>query len=213
MSDDDVPPGVDFHDAAETAAWIATADAKRPVRTELRRIIATRVAEVAPALGAPRLPGASRGHVLELGGGPGYLAEAVLAACDVERYVLLDFAQPMLDAARARLGDRVTYHRDDFLDPAWPSRLAGPFDAVVTMQAVHELRHKRRAPGLFAQARALMRPGAVLVVCDHLPKDDAKSRALYATEAEQRAALEGAGFVEILTLASFEGLYVMSASS
>jgi hypothetical protein len=42
-----------------------------------------------------------------------------------------------------------------------------PADVVVTVQAVHELRHKRRVPALHATIRRLLRPGDVFLMCDH----------------------------------------------
>jgi SAM-dependent methyltransferase len=215
VTDDDVPTKVDFRDPAITATWVAEAEGKRPQRPDVRRAIAERVAEIGRArvIDAAKLGilDAARIHVLELGPGPGLLAEAVLAACDVERYVLFDFAQPMLDIARAqqRLGDRVQYMLGDFLDPRWPAMLEGqPFDAIVAMQSVHELRHKRRAQTLYAQAKQLMRPGSVLVVADHEPMDD---RPLFMTANEQCMAMTEAGFAEPIVHATFDGLYVVSS--
>ena len=212
--DDDVPAGVDFKDPEQTATWISTAES-RPGRIELRRRIVEYIAEIgrarvvdAAALG---LLDATKLSVLELGGGPGFLAEAILAACDVESYVLLDFAPPMLTAARQRLGDRVVYHLGDFLTADWAAQLQGPFDVIVSMQAVHELRHKRRAQRLYEQARTLLRPGSVLVVCDHEPKDDARSRALHATSAEQIEAMTAAGFTGASIVAQLGEMYVIAA--
>lgn len=205
VGDDDVPTGVDFRNPDHTVKWIATAEV-RPGRVELRRAIADYIA----TLGRNRVfDTAAKPSVLELGGGPGFLAEAILAVCDVGRYVLLDFARPMLDAAAARLGDQVTYHLGDFLTSEWASSLQGPFDIVVSMQAVHELRHKRRAQLLYEQVRTLMRPGSVLVVCDHEPKDDARSRALHASAMEQIVAMSAAGFTSASVLVEVSGLYVV----
>lgn len=116
MGDDDVPTGVDFRNPDHTERWLATAEV-RPGRVELRRVIADHIA----TLGRNR----AKQTVLELGGGPGFLAEAILAVCEIDRYVLLDFARPMLDVAAARLGDQVTYHLGDFLTSDWASLLQG----------------------------------------------------------------------------------------
>jgi SAM-dependent methyltransferase len=198
VTDDDVPAGVDFRNPDHAASWIAAAE-DRPGRAELRRVIAAHVA--------------AKSHVLELGGGPGFLAEEILAAGPVERYVLFDFAPPMIAAAHQRLGDRVRYHLGDFLAPDWPSQLDGTFDAIVTMQAVHELRHKRHAQRLYEQARLIMRPGAALVVCDHVPKGDARTTALHATAAEQLAAMTAAGFARPAILAELNAMYVIACAA
>lgn len=212
MSDDDVPSPIDLRDPATAATWFAEADRKRPHRAEVRRRIAEIVAEAGRArvVDASKLGilDAARMHVLELGAGPGQLAEAILAACDVERYVAFDFAQPMLDLAKQRVGDRATYVLGDFLDPAWPAMLEGPFDAVVAMQSVHELRHKRRAQTLYAQAKRLMRPGSVLVVADSEPMDE---RPLFMAAGEQCEAMITAGFAEPIVHARFDRIYVVSS--
>ena len=95
----------------------------------------------------------------------------------------------------------------DFLDPAWPEGL-GTFDAIVTMQAVHELRHKRRAPALYAQTRTLLAPGGLLIVCDGQPLNGGP---LGMTVAEQQAALASAGYTDIEVVTEIDPLYVISA--
>jgi hypothetical protein len=79
------------------------------------------------------------------------------------------------------------------------------------MQAVHELRHKRRAPSLYEQVRLLARPGSVLVVCDHEPQDDPRTRALHASAQEQCAAMTGAGFANATVLAEVNAMYVVAS--
>jgi SAM-dependent methyltransferase len=137
----------------------------------------------------------------------------VLDACDVERYTLFDFSPPMLEMCSARLAgrDAVRFLLGDFTQPDWPEALDPPFDAVVAMQAVHEVRHKRHVPSLYTRVRSLLRPGGMLVVCDHEPPDDsARFRALHSTVDEQHAALGGAGFVRVTTHLAANGLYLCS---
>jgi ubiquinone/menaquinone biosynthesis C-methylase UbiE len=141
-------------------------------------------------------------RILELGSGPGFLAEHVLDRCpSVARYTLLDFSQPMLAQNRRRLLEhqaRTAFVQADFKGDAWPAALDGPFDFVFSLQAVHELRHKRHAPRLYAQLRALPSERGELVVCDHLP-DSAptpRHRRLYMSIPEHLAALTNAGWSE-----------------
>ena len=195
--DEDVPSGIDLRLPHDAHAWTAEADVKRPYRVEARALIAERVA----AHGARR--------VLELGGGPGLLAEAIVARQPVD-YMLLDFSEPMLALARQRNPGIACVLRD-FLDPAWPDGL-GTFDAIVTMQAVHELRHKRRAQLLYTQALAVLAPGGLLVVADHEPPETrVRARDLHATVGEQHAYLGGAGYRDVETIATFGTLYVIAA--
>jgi SAM-dependent methyltransferase len=197
----DVPSPIDLRDPTVANQWFAEADRKRPWRVQLRTAIAELLHADAPA---PR-------RVLELGAGPGLLAQAILGACSLDNYTLFDFSPPMLDLARARLASDApaTFICGDFKQPGWTAQISGPFDAVVTMQAVHELRHKRHARGLYRQVRDLLRPGGLLVVCDHAPPDDsARSNALHASEAEQHAAFLSAGFADVRTHLVVQGLYV-----
>ena len=55
----------------------------------------------------------------------------------------------------------MTFIDADFRVADWAAGLP-MVDAVVTMQAVHELRHKRHAAGLYKAVRMLLRPPGVL---------------------------------------------------
>ncbi len=87
----------------------------------------------------------------------------------------------------------------------WATDL-GRFDAVVAMQAVHEIRHKRHVPGLYRAVRAIT---DVLIVCDHEPMG--RQPGLHSTEAEQHAAIRSAGFGDIRTELVVHGMYVIGA--
>lgn len=197
----DVPSPIDLRDPRDATAWAETAEAKRPWRRELRQSIAVLLHDQLP----PPL------RVLELGPGPGLLAEEILARCVVVRLTLLDFSPTFLEMCRTRLGENpaVRYVLGDFTQPDWPTQLEQPFDAVVSMQAAHEVRHKRHSAALHGRALSLLRPGGLCVVCDHAPREDnSRSVALMSTQAEQHGALELAGFVGIATHVVVNGQYV-----
>jgi len=193
LDGDDVPSPVDLRDRETAHTWLADSEVRRPFRPAVR----ARIAEEVKAHGARR--------VLELGSGPGLLAEAIVAATGAE-LTLVDFSMPMLEMARERAPSARCELRD-LRDPRWIEDL-GAFDAAATMQAVHELRHKRRAPLLYEQVHSLLLPGALFVVCDHEPSD---ARPLYMTATEQHAVLAGAGFGEIKTVMTVATLYVIAA--
>lgn len=188
--EEDLPYGENFHDEAEAAAWAGAAVRKRPWRPTIFDHFAAVVA--ASSSTAPR--------ILELGSGPGFLAEHVLDRCpSVARYTLLDFALPMIRQSQQRLDRhdaRTAFVQADFKSDGWVGQVAGPIDFVFSLQAVHELRHKRHAPRLYAQIRALLSSGAELVVCDHLPESapTPRHRRLYMSTTENLAALASAGF-------------------
>jgi SAM-dependent methyltransferase len=208
-ADDDVPTTWDFRIPWIATTWAHDSDLKKPQRPEVRARIAERVA--AGRIGElGRHPGPGAPRILELGCGPGYLAEAILDEVPFAAYTLLDFAPPFLAMARRRAGSfpYTDFVLADFVEPTWTDGL-GTFDAIVTMQAVHELRHKRRAPTLYAQVRELLAPGGLLIVCDSEP---ANEHPLAMTVAEQQAALASAGFTDIEVMTQLDRLYVVCAS-
>lgn len=200
MSTDDVPTAVDFHDPDHARKWTEETPRKRPWRPEF-------FAEFANALPGSRL------RILELGSGPGHLARAILERCDVAEYVALDFSTVMHDLARAHLGDlasRVTFVTRDFRSADWTAGLAA-LDAVVTMQAVHETRHKRGALPLLTQARTVLRPGGTLLYCDHYAQAG-KQPGLFLDRADQPEMLRSAGYPNVARLRDEGGMALYSAT-
>ncbi|MET0334824.1 MAG: class I SAM-dependent methyltransferase [Rhizobacter sp.] len=197
---DDVPVTVDFRRADHAQVWTATAMSARPWRADFFDVFAHAIA------GAPLR---RRCRVLELGSGPGFLAERLLAASDSIGYVGLDFSPAMHTLAQQRLGpmaNRAQFLERDLRHPGWGDGL-GPFDFVVTHQAVHELRHKRYAVALHAQARERLGPGGAYLVCDHFFGEGGMSNdRLYMTVDEQQQALRSAGFTQVTELLRKGGL-------
>jgi SAM-dependent methyltransferase len=186
MNEQDVPSPIDLRDPRDAREWERTAQ-ERPGRAEMFQTIGREL------LGL----GKSDLIVLELGSGPGFLAAYLLDTLPAVQLTLLDFSVAMHNLARARIGPRATRVRfveRSFKGPGW-SRDLGRFDAVITNQAVHELRHKRYAAQLHAEVKEVLTPGGFYLVSDHffgeggLPNDQ-----LYMTAAEQRSALLSAGF-------------------
>ena len=196
---DDVPSTENLESDEGARAWADAADRKRPLRVQIRRAIANELR------GLP--PGA---RVLELGSGPGFLAERVLSQCPhLASYTLFDFSEPMLDMSR-RLVEHfpsASFLLGDFRSDSWPELVRAPYEAVVSMQAVHEVRHKRHVPGLYRQVLRVLAPSGIFVVADRTPEDDAsRSTALFMTEREQLQALADAGFGDVHLLMSGDAL-------
>lgn len=186
-NDDDVPIRVDFRDDATARAWVEHTRIKRPDRP---RFFAAFCAALSSR---PKL------RILELGSGPGELAREILLHCDVDTYVALDFSPAMHEIAAEHLGElasRATFVIRDFREPTWPTDL-GTFDAVVTLQAAHEARHKRHLVPLLERARPLLTPGGMLLYADHYLTPATSIPALFPERADQPLALQRAGFVDI----------------
>src|SRR5262245_7969851 len=119
---------------------------QRPWREQIFQRI---VAELRTIKATPSL------RVLELGFGPGLLAQSILESFTDVRSTMLDFSPAMHALARERLGPRMERVRPvvaDFKRNGWSEGL-GTFEAIVTNQAVHELRHKRHTLSLHRTVR------------------------------------------------------------
>jgi ubiquinone/menaquinone biosynthesis C-methylase UbiE len=187
---EDVPYGNDWDSVEEVDAWAEEADRIRPWRAAIRDHIARGVA---------MLPSGAR--VLELGSGPGFLAHHVLQRCpNLGRYTLVDFSEPMLALSRARLAafPAASFVQASFKSEEWTTLVGGRFDCALSMQAVHELRHKRHALGLYRQVHQVLAVPGRIMICDHTPFDDSStSTALYMTVREQQEALAEARFSNV----------------
>ena len=190
---DDVESPIDFRDLTEAREWESTAE-QRPGRGEILIRITDEVARLAT----------ERTRLLELGSGPGFLASRLLDRLPSLDYTALDFSSAMHDLARERLGEaarKVRFVGRSFKSDDWSEGL-GPFDVVVTNQAVHELRHKHHAPRLHRQVFAVLRQGGSYLVADHFSDPGGLTHTeLYMTRDEQKTALEGSGFESVDRLA------------
>lgn len=200
----DVPSPIDLRIMSDAREWAAKAMQKRPWRTEFFALFAAQIRSTA----------ARDCRVLELGSGPGFLAEYLLTALPDIACVALDFSPAMHELAKERLGpmaSRVQFVERSFREPGWTEGL-GSFAAIVTNQAVHELRHKHYARALHAQALGLLMPGGIYLVCDHHTGEGGMSNTdLYMSVAEQKTALLDAGFDEVEQLLHKGGLVLHRA--
>ncbi|MBZ0287579.1 MAG: methyltransferase domain-containing protein, partial [Anaerolineae bacterium] len=76
-------------------------------------------------------------NFLDIGCGDGVLGQAVLAHFPAAQGVLLDFSEPMIEAARHKLAARqenLTFVVEDYGIPAWLAsvRPYAPFDTIVS---------------------------------------------------------------------------------
>jgi len=204
MTEQDVPSPINWQSPNDVAEW------ERTAQTRVGR------AEMFESFGHElRALGNTNATVLELGSGPGFLAAFLLDAIPSLRLTLMDFSAPMHDLVRTRLGPRaaqVTFLRRSFKDPDWQEGL-GLFDAVITNQAVHELRHKRHALRLHTAVRQVLRHGGVYLVTDHFcGTGGLQNDQLYMTVAEQQEALSAAGFSQVELVATSGSLAMHRAT-
>ena len=199
----DVPSSIDLRKMEDAREWADSAMSKRPWRADFFE-------EFARAIGIE-----SAHRVLELGSGPGFLADHLLQCNPRLNYVALDFSAAMHELAVDRLGhheSNVQFVERSFRDPDWSEGL-GIFEFVVTNQAVHELRHKDYASTLHTQVRNILSPNGVYLVCDHYAGEGGMANdQLYMTIEEQIDALRQAGFQNIELLLHKGGLVLLQVS-
>jgi hypothetical protein len=87
-------------------------------------------------------------------------------------------------------------------------------EPAITNQAVHELRHKRYAEKLHRQVARVLRPGGTYLVCDHFsgPEGMANDQ-LYMTAAEQKSAIESAGYTSVCQVLLKGGMVLHRATA
>lgn len=155
MADHVVGAAHDFHSESFAHEW-AERFTPTPERLRLFDILLSELRASVP----------EAGRVVELGMGPGYLAEHILGAMTSIEYLGIDFSQPMLDLAGARLeryASRVSYLRADLVRDDWPDRLPRPVHAVVSTWALHDLGGQQNTLAVYrASAEALGDKGVFL---------------------------------------------------
>jgi len=206
MSVKEVPSDHDFFDPAYVKQWSDSIIRYRPEREQVFRAFAAEAARIEkPAL-----------SVFELGCGPGFLAEALLENCQIERYTLIDFSPQMLELSRNRLAkfkDKTVFIQRNFKEENWTDAVPPGFDLVVSLQAVHELRHASRIPKLYAQLYSLLVPGGTILICDHVNSSSPASHraAHFMTVEEHLATFKEVGFSKPREICPAADLSLMAA--
>ncbi len=109
-------------------------------------------------------------RVLDLGGGPGVLAERMARRWPHAAVGLVDLDPVLLALAEAAVPDTVTVLEGDLSGPSWlaAARSGAPYDVVTVVMTMHYL-HEGRAAALYRDARKVLAPGGLLVVADLMP--------------------------------------------
>lgn len=206
MSINDVPSPIDFHDPDAVKAWIEETATKRPWRPEFFNAY---VEMLNRKFHHPF-------SVLELGAGPGLLAQQILQRCAIHYFVVLDVSAAMLSIAGQRLEpfcERTRLVQRDFRSANWVDGM-GDFDAIISMQSVHEVRHKQHIPALLAQIYGLLIPNGLFLFGDHYaePDNPSKHPDLYLTREDQALALLNARFSNVECVLDKGGIALWSAT-
>src|SRR5215468_7351396 len=112
-------------------------------------------------------------EVLDVGGGAGVIAEAVLEAFPNATVTVQDFSPHMLAAARERLSRYSTRLRtvlSDLADPVWTKTAGGPFDLAVSGIAIHNLHEMAVIAACYEVVRSLLKERGAFLDYDHFDR-------------------------------------------
>ncbi len=113
-------------------------------------------------------------RVLDLGGGPGVLAERIAQRWPAAAVTLMDIDPVLLALARHALGDRVHAIEGDLSSPDWVIRTQGDYDLITAVMTLHYL-PSAQVRECYAEVRPLLAPGGLFIVADLMPDDGAIS--------------------------------------
>jgi tRNA (cmo5U34)-methyltransferase len=134
-----------------------TAEYDRVIRTYIPHYDESRAVQL-DMLAAAQVQGVVR--IVDLGGGTGSLAEAILERFPLASVFVRDIDPEMLAIAQARLtrfGNRVELSLGSFADPL------PPVDAVLSAFAMHHIPTLAKKAELYRRIRAAIRPGGVFL--------------------------------------------------
>jgi len=188
----------DFHDVEYARRW-ADGFSPSPARLQLFDTI----------IGALKANQCQQGHIVELGSGPGYLAEHILTALPEASYECVDFSHAMLNIARSALlkfSNRVRFTQADLTRENWQSALRGPVDAVVSTWALHDLGSDAHIAAVYRASKAALRTGGILLNGDFIKPEGASCpfEAGRLTIARHLELLNASGFEDVKCLAILE---------
>jgi SAM-dependent methyltransferase len=152
--------------------------------------------------------------IFELGSGPGFLAEQICTHMNVSRYSAIDISPHMHALARPRLKlwtERIAFIETDYRTNGWERTLPGTYDAVVSLQAVHELRHADKIPTLYRSTLRPLRAGGAFLIADVVNAPGHDSRAHLLTTEQHIETLTTCGFAHARCVLDLGSLALIAA--
>ncbi|MGQ5261924.1 class I SAM-dependent methyltransferase [Micromonospora sp. ZYX-F-536] len=128
-------------------------------------------------------------RVLDLGGGPGLLAERMARRWSDASVTLVDIDPVLLALARRALEGEVRTLTGDLSSPGWAARAGGGHDLVTVVMTLHYLT-AAQVRAFYDDARRCLAPGGLLIVADLMPDDGLPSLMSALDPAPDEAAAE-----------------------
>lgn len=149
----------DLRTQEDVAEWTASLQIRYPERTEVMQHLAVQL----KALPFPAL------QVVELGPGPGLLAELLLHELPQMHYTGFDSSDLLLAHAQNQLapfGPRARLIQADLNAGDWLAHLPAEVNAFISLQALHDLGDESHINRVYGLARRLLVPGGLLLNAD-----------------------------------------------
>ncbi len=150
----------EFHDMEFSKGW-AERFTPTPDRLALFETILQRIREI----------GGDTCHVLELGIGPGYLADYVLSRLPNISYEGLDFSKAMLEIAENRLGNyanRTVFTQADLTKESWVTQISQRPKVVVSTWALHDLFSPENIEFVYQKTKSILQPDGIFLNGDFI---------------------------------------------
>lgn len=188
----------EFHSKEFALGW-ADRFEPTPERLRLFKLITSQLKQAIP----------SDGNIVELGIGPGYLANYLLERAPRASYCGIDFSLPMLEIAQERLqgfSSRVTYMQADLVEEAWEKKIAKPVHAIISTWALHDLGSPKNINTVYERSYSALVKSGILLNGDFIKPTDAlqefEGGRFYV--AKHLVLLANAGFSDARCLSLFE---------
>jgi ubiquinone/menaquinone biosynthesis C-methylase UbiE len=110
-------------------------------------------------------------HILDIGAGYGALSEFLLSHFPQATVVCHDGSAEMLKLGRkrmAKLKGRAKFVQSDLSRPGWSKKIEGPFDAVVSSIAIHNVREHETIRSIYGETKTLLKAGGCFLNLDHM---------------------------------------------
>src|SRR5574341_715607 len=154
----------DHHDWASrdyVSQWAERQDEREVLRQEAFRVMA----ETLPYEQDARI------DILDIGAGYGALSQFLLGHFPHATVVCHDGSAEMLKLGRkrmAKLKGRVKFVQCDLSQPGWSKKITGPFDAVVSSIAIHNVREHETIRSIYGETLTLIKAGGCFLNLDRM---------------------------------------------
>lgn len=151
----------DWSSAEYVNRWAQGQDPKEAERKEPFRLMAVAIPYPKDASIA----------LLDLGSGYGALCQFLLGYFPNAKAVCHDGSDEMIKLGESRMAglkDRVRHVQADFSHRGWSEKIGGPFEAVVSSIAIHNVRAYETIQSIYGEAFSLVKPGGCFLNFDRM---------------------------------------------